>query len=158
LTTIGYPPIAWTSGTYEWEFGSKEIVVTWLDTYPTSNGTETRIQSVAYSGVFAYKPGKLNSTSITSATTCIVGFAETVPTRSSGVTTSNINTTLLDSRLADSWLNLTRGIKSSEFYYSMKEDTYSTGGPSDQAALKLYGKGKFFYDGWWNNPFASNLI
>jgi hypothetical protein len=35
---------------------------------------------------------------------------------------------------------------------------FTYGGAEDKQALEKYAGGRFFHDGWWNNPFDSNLI
>ena len=42
--------------------------------------------------------------------------------------------------------------------FSRDEGGYFSGNSSDEALVNQVGGGRFFQEGWWNNPFTPNLI
>jgi hypothetical protein len=46
----------------------------------------------------------------------------------------------------------------SAHFYELRNTGDIYGNPNDLAWFRSYGGGKFFGDGWWNNPFTTNLI
>jgi hypothetical protein len=43
-------------------------------------------------------------------------------------------------------------------YYKLEGSKFTEGGTEDFRQIQGFGEGKFFYDGWWTEPFATNLI
>jgi len=163
LTSIGYPTIIGTSGTYEWELGSNYIVQTWRETFPSSDGESTRIDRIVFGGNFEYKNGILTSATIKSAGNWIIGLEEGRPDRGTGRIISDREVTIPDARISDDWVNAVGAIGGvfqykASFHFDYNNSSYSEGSASDESSLQAYGDGKFFYSNWWENPFDSNLL
>ena len=52
---------------------------------------------------------------------------------------------------------LFNGTETAEFSFSPSEG-YSFGAEKDRQAIEGFANGRFFQEGWWNNPFTPNLI
>jgi hypothetical protein len=56
--------------------------------------------------------------------------------------------------------SINTGLYSVQANYSFNglEGGFNEGSAFDQNAIARFGEGRFFQEGWWNNPFAPNLI
>ncbi len=152
-------------GQREYEMSPKYLVETWTD--KRDDGTINTGRSVL-TGTFKYnKDGKLISAKTTSHAQeyfqitsghysgrhkFISGFIYKV--NGSGISLSNASSLKEWEKVMTS-----RNFKiDANYEYDAIPKSYSTGGPADRNALTRFGEGRFFQEGWWNNPFIPDLV
>jgi hypothetical protein len=130
----------------ELEFGSKEYVVM---TARSNNGAVVRS---VLQGSFKYGKGK-----VTSATINAMANASEGPTYGYGdIVTFGGGISVDNPQSSYAWQSaLSSNPGSTVASYDKDNGTVTAGDPS---AFNAFGGGRFFYENWRENPFASNLI
>jgi hypothetical protein len=51
-----------------------------------------------------------------------------------------------------------RAVKSNNFYLNVQNNFFAEGSASDRDKVMNFANGRFFQEGWWQDPFTTNLI
>ena len=133
----------------EGELSNNYYVVT--RTQQTSEGRETR--RAVYEGEFGYKNGIMNSANVRSVWFFRVGES------SSGIdmvgrVAKPLETVVKNLRQESSWSSLDSN-STDISYFASSNGVVAEGSIDD---FVNYNNGRFYPEGWWGNPFATNLL
>jgi hypothetical protein len=167
----------------EAEFGDPGLVVfTYKYTYNDSNDPTTGLPMTyremtirtAYEGDFTYKKGRLASARIKrvasdeKSTVTWIDGSQPAQSHLLGYISKPANNTggivISDANSYTSWVSATaplQGWGSGLLIPNIAEAHYGTPMPTtaeDEVGVRGYQSGRFFADGWWNNPFTPNLL
>jgi len=155
---------------YEWEVCSKFIVGTSRSDYTVYSDTgvkawdNTTIERTVYSGDFSFNKGKLSSATLTSLAEEIITLRDGRPESRFGfIHNAKDKFKLPDASSAREWesvlkTSINTGLYTVQANYEFAEGQFYEGSTSDQNSIARFGDGRFFQEGWWNDPFTPNLI
>ena len=157
---LGVPPeTAFTSLSREFELSDRFLVQTNKTTYEDGYSA---VERHIHSGDFKFNKGKLESATIKSVAEEIINFKDgIVEGRSGFINNANGSLKLPDASSFNAWLRINNSrqfTQQANYSFSMTEGKFHEGSTFDRNALASFGEGRFFQEGWWNNPFTPNLI
>ncbi len=160
----GFPPSIGNMS-LEFEFSSDKIVATQVDTYKLDSPSLTNpdaiytqvVRKVLQGDFTKTKEGKLSGT-LKSITRGVASFSSDSTEIQESITQSIENRAMgANTRL---WSHLSPGPGSVVVYgYANQPSPYSSSSvETNKGRLGELGVASFYVDGWWADPFASNLI
>jgi hypothetical protein len=143
----------------EYELSDKYFAITTKTQRQDGSGS---IQRIVYQGQFGFEKGRLKSATLTSraeenAYTQVAGAMDI----SGYINIPFSEFTLNDPSSLREWveINASRSFRQVANYgYSQNQGNYYEGNSADRDALARFGEGRFFQEGWWQDPFSPNLI
>jgi hypothetical protein len=152
-----------TESFIEFEFSDKYIVGTTQQRY--ANG-DTQTIRLVMQGLFKYKGERISS-----ATVAFLAEDNIAPGSFYGTTTPNLSGEVLGTRGGSktipnpnslfSWAETLSGFEEENnklLEYNNGDIGNGIQSTGDESAVRAFAGGKFFQEGWWNNPFAPNLV
>jgi len=143
----------------EFELDERFIVQTNLTTYEYGNWA---VERHVFSGAFKFTKGKLSSATIFSSADEIINFQDgSIQARGGFIGNISKGQGVATPTSYKAWSDLLFSqnlVPQAGYNYDALLGRFYEGSTSDAYAMARFGEGRFFNDGWWQDPFTPNLI